>query len=141
VVFVADSRRGAVETNKRYVQLLAEDLRAVGISPTGIPILLQLNWQDAPDALKPEEASQAFNAGKWPAIAAVASQGIGVVDTAAAAFRMVCKHLQKHYAELGGAGELADRVHVHLATAAAPAPVPTAADGTELPEVDEEIVW
>ncbi|HEY3449995.1 MAG TPA: hypothetical protein VGK67_26825 [Myxococcales bacterium] len=115
VVFVADSRRGAVDANKRFVQQLADDLRAVGISPTGIPILLQLNWQDASDAMTPEEASQAFNTSKWPTLVAAASQGFGVFDTATTAVRLVCKHLQKHFAELGGTGELADQVHVNLA--------------------------
>ncbi|MGC4118119.1 MAG: hypothetical protein QM765_26930 [Myxococcales bacterium] len=115
VVFVADSRRSAVEANKRAMQRMADDLRAVGISPTGIPILLQLNFQDASDAMTAEDAAGALNASKWPVIASAASQGFGVFETAIAGFRLVCKHLQRQYLEIGGIGELGQLARVQLA--------------------------
>ncbi|MCS6970852.1 MAG: protein kinase [Planctomycetes bacterium] len=81
IVFVADSRREALDENVAAMNEMLEHLRALGQSEQ-TPVVLQYNKQDLPTALRPEQLDPLFNVRGWPARAACAIQGQGVAECA-----------------------------------------------------------
>src|SRR6185436_9629274 len=51
VIFVADSRPDAFEENLRSLVTLRENLEANGLDPESIPVVLQYNKRDLPEAV------------------------------------------------------------------------------------------
>jgi signal recognition particle receptor subunit beta len=82
IVFVADSRRAAVDANVESMENLATNLRLHGLSPYQTPTVVQYNKRDDPDAVPVAELSQLV--GVPPdvkQVEAVAREGKGVFDT------------------------------------------------------------
>jgi mutual gliding-motility protein MglA len=77
LVFVADSRRSALEENARSWQRVRTN---PWFDPDTICIL-QLNRRDAPDAVAASELIAALQWSRGPVFEAIASQGIGVRET------------------------------------------------------------
>lgn len=84
VVFVADSAPDRLEANVESLRNLEANLRSYGYDPRAIPLVLQYNKRDLPDALAPETLDAALRTG-WadgaPAHEAVAMEGTGVFET------------------------------------------------------------
>lgn len=91
VVFVADSRREALDENIQAMNEMLADLRHHGLG-NDLPVVLQYNRQDAPTALSREQLDPLMNVRGWTAVAAVASEGRGVIETAAAILAAVAEH-------------------------------------------------
>lgn len=66
VIFVADSRAGRMEANKKALSELTEDLRALGLNPASVPIVMQWNKRDLPTAMKVAELEAELNPSHYP---------------------------------------------------------------------------
>jgi signal recognition particle receptor subunit beta len=84
IVFVADSAPDRLEANVESLRNLEENLRSYGYDPEAIPLVLQYNKRDLPDALATESLDAALRSG-WtanaPTYEAVARDGTGVFET------------------------------------------------------------
>lgn len=84
VVFVADSAPDRLEANVESLANLYDNLQRHGIDPLTIPLVLQYNKRDLPDALPVAALDDALRTG-WAARApvheAVAMSGEGVFET------------------------------------------------------------
>ena len=84
VMFVADSQRTLASANVESLANLAENLRAIGLDPDTIPLVLTYNKRDLPDPLPKGDLDRALNARAVPAFETVATSGTGVVEAFAA---------------------------------------------------------
>ncbi len=81
VVFVADSRREALDENIASMNEMLDNLRQLGM-PSQIPVVLQYNKQDLPTAVKPEQLDPLMNVRSWPSRGTSALNGTGVAECA-----------------------------------------------------------
>ncbi len=102
VVFVADSAPNRFRSNLVSMQEMAEHLQEVaGVSIKDVPMVIQYNKRDLPDAL-PLEVLGKINVGNVPAIEAVAVRGEGVMETLNAIVSLV---LSKYAPAVRGKGK------------------------------------
>jgi len=84
IVFVADSAADRLEANVESLRNLEENLRSYGYDPEAIPLVLQYNKRDLPDAIGTEMLDAALRAG-WtehaPTHESVARDGTGLFET------------------------------------------------------------
>jgi signal recognition particle receptor subunit beta len=122
VVFVADSQEAMIEANLESLENLRQNLEANEIDTDEIPMVLQYNKRDLPNALPIEILNERLNPKGVPFNEAVAIKGIGVEETLKAATGLVFRSLAAKY---GGAEA--------QAAAARPAP-PVAAPALRPPQ-------
>jgi mutual gliding-motility protein MglA len=92
VVFVADSRREALDENIDAMNELLGNLRHHGL-PEDLPLVIQYNKQDLPTALTPQQIHPLMNVRNWPSFGASAIAGQGVSETCEALARMLAERL------------------------------------------------
>ena len=102
VVFVCDSQEAMLDANLESFQNMRQNLEANEIDPDEIPLVLQYNKRDLPNALPIEILNERMNPRDHPWQEAVAVKGIGVEDTLKAVTKLVFKSLSARYGE-GGA--------------------------------------
>jgi signal recognition particle receptor subunit beta len=95
VVFVADSQEERSDANIESVSNLKQNLIEQGFDLAKLPYVLQLNKRDLPNVLPAEELKRQLLAKGEPVFEAVATQGIGVLDTLKAVARQVLVELRK----------------------------------------------
>lgn len=95
VVFVADSQKQMLEDNIESLNNLEENLKEYGKSINEIPIVIQYNKRDLPDAMDLEELHRHLNKYKAPFFTAVATQGQGVLETLTGICKLVISKLKK----------------------------------------------
>lgn len=93
VVFVADSKAERMDANIASLQNLYENLTEYGFDPETLPMVIQYNKRDLPDAVGVEELRAQLNPLKLPDFEAVATDGTGVFDTLKAVSKLVLKAL------------------------------------------------
>ncbi|MEX0912346.1 MAG: gliding-motility protein MglA [Gemmatimonadota bacterium] len=81
VVFVADSRRDQEAENLDSFRNLQEHLLDDGVDPRSLPLALQYNKRDLPDALPVPTIAGSLNFRALPAVEASALHGEGVFET------------------------------------------------------------
>jgi len=81
VVFVADGRRSEAAPTLAYWRNMLENLEANNLDPKSLPIVLQMNKRDLPDARTEEELEDLMQVVKPQVVPAVAIRGEGVVET------------------------------------------------------------
>lgn len=81
VVFVADGRKSASGENNGYWKNMMENLRENGFKKGEVPLVIQFNKLDLPDAQTPEQIDEVRKRGKEPIFGAVAIRGEGVLET------------------------------------------------------------
>ena len=96
VIFVADSQRPRLEANIESIANLATNLKDNGFDIRTIPYVLQLNKRDMPTTAPLAEMEQLLRFHNEPMIEAVASKGIGVIETLKACARQILMELQKN---------------------------------------------
>lgn len=90
IVFVADSAPNRLRANAESMRNLRENLAEYGIRPEDVPLVLQANKRDLPDALPVEMIHAVIDPEhRYPIFEAVASNGTGVFDTLKAVSRQV----------------------------------------------------
>src|SRR5918994_6093313 len=103
VVFVADSQEAMIDADLDSLANLRENLEVNEINADEIPLVLQYNKRDLPNALPVEILNERLNPKGVPFFEAVAKQGIGVEETLKGATTLVFKSLAGKY----GGGEAA----------------------------------
>jgi mutual gliding-motility protein MglA len=94
IVFVADSAPNRLRANAESMRNLRENLAEYGVKSDDIPIILQANKRDAPDALPLEMIQAVIDPDKrHPLHEAVATDGTGVFETLKAVSRQVLSKL------------------------------------------------
>ena len=92
VVFVADSRREALDENIDAMNEMLNNLRHHGL-PDDLPIIVQYNKQDLPTAVPFEQLQPLLNVRGWPSFPAAAINGEGVAETCEALARSLADRL------------------------------------------------
>lgn len=91
VVFVADSQREMAEKNTESFENMKENLRANGLDPETLPLVIQYNKRDLPNIMQMDEMNRVLNMRGVPFNAAIAVTGQGVLDT----FKLVTRELMQ----------------------------------------------
>jgi signal recognition particle receptor subunit beta len=137
IVFVADSQDFAVDANLESLQNLEDNLKRQGIRIREIPVVIQYNKRDLPNAMSVADLNREVNRLNAPAYESVATSGLGVEETLKGITQLVLSHLVKKYG-LEGSEPLSNEIQIlnaHTDTAAAgsdsiwdddDAPAPTA---------------
>lgn len=99
IVFVADSDPERMEANLESWEDLQKSLERAGYDINKIPLVLQYNKRDLPDAVPVREMEATFNPTRRPHFEAVASRGEGVMETLQSVSQWIIR-------ELKGGGEL-----------------------------------
>lgn len=97
IVFIADSQDFAIDANLESLQNLEDNLKRQGVRIREIPVVLQYNKRDLPNAMPPAEMDQEINKLGVPRFESVATTGIGVEETLKGITHLVLAHLIKKY--------------------------------------------
>ena len=97
VVFVADSQEDKLEENIESFKNLEENLEANNLSIQKIPVHIQYNKRDLPDALPIDVLNEKINPHNFPYNEAKAVQGQGVYDSLKSLARRVMVTLNEQF--------------------------------------------
>src|SRR4051794_9709962 len=97
IVYVADSQDFALDANLESLQNLEDNLKRQGVRIREIPLVLQYNKRDLPNALPAKEMDDAINKLHVPTFESVATTGIGVEEALKGITQLVLTHLVKKY--------------------------------------------
>ncbi len=95
VVFVADSQLERMESNIQSLADMAQHLTEQGLDAEKIPLVMQYNKRDLPNAVPVDELQKALNPRNLPWFEAVATEGTGVFETLKAVAKVVLQELQR----------------------------------------------
>ena len=95
VVFVADSQTERLEANLEALELLIYHLGQQRHTLKSIPWVLQYNKRDLPEILSIDELQQQLNSYNVPYFEAVATQGIGVLETLKAVLQRAATNVRE----------------------------------------------
>ncbi len=95
VVFVADSQEERMDANLESISNLQLNLKEQGFDLARMPYVLQLNKRDLPNTVSSDELSRQLLVKGEPVFEAVATQGIGILETLKAIARQVLIELRK----------------------------------------------
>lgn len=122
VVFVADSQDFALDANHESLQNLEDNLKRQGVRMSEIPVVLQYNKRDLPNALPVGELDESFRKKlNAPSFESVATTGLGVEQTLKGITALVLSHLVKKYG-LEGSEPIEKEINILNATALPAAP-------------------
>jgi len=126
VVFVADSEDAMIEANADAMKNLRENLVANELDPDTIPLVIQYNKRDLPNASSLADLNKVLNTRGVPFVEASAKSGKGVEDTLKVATQLVFKVLAAKYGNDSAArpSEQIQRPAGIAAKPAAPPPPP-----------------
>ncbi len=99
VCFVCDSQEAMLDANLESFENMRQNLEANEIDPDEIPVVLQYNKRDLPNALPIEILNERMNPRNYPFYEAIAVKGIGVEDTLKAVTKLVFKALSVKYGD------------------------------------------
>jgi signal recognition particle receptor subunit beta len=99
VCFVCDSQEAMLDANLESYENMRQNLEANEIDPDEIPVVLQYNKRDLPNALPIEILNERMNPHNYPFYEAIAVKGVGVEDTLKAITKLVFKSLSVRYGE------------------------------------------
>ena len=97
VVFVADSQRAMLGSNRDSWKNLKENLLLQGVELASFPHVLQFNKRDLGDIVSVERLDEELNEYSAPIFEAVATQGIGVQETLEGIVKLVMRSLRERY--------------------------------------------
>ena len=97
VVFVADSQDVALDANLESLQNLEDNLKRQGLRIREMPIVIQYNKRDLPNALPVDELEREMNKLAAPHFESVATTGVGVEATLKGITHLVLTHLSKKH--------------------------------------------
>jgi signal recognition particle receptor subunit beta len=97
IVFVADSQDFALDANLESLQNLEDNLKRQGVRIREIPLVMQFNKRDLPNAMSEQEMEAEINKLGVPHFGSVATTGIGVEETLKGITQLVLAHLIKKY--------------------------------------------
>ncbi len=95
VVFVADSQVQRMEANQESLDDLKRNLREENLDIDSIPMVIQYNKRDLPNAAPTAEMSSLLNPWRRPEFLATATTGYGVFDTLKEISKLVLQNIRK----------------------------------------------
>lgn len=95
IVFVADSSSDRLEANEESMQNLYDNLAALDIDPSSIPMVIQYNKRDLRDCIPTTVLDDILNPEAHPAFEAVANRGVGVLETLGEILRLTEQSLRR----------------------------------------------
>jgi signal recognition particle receptor subunit beta len=117
IVFVADSSAAKLQENKESMRDLEDNLREMGRSLTDVPIVIQYNKRDLPDAMPLDQLQKEVNSHGFPHFEAVATTGEGIFPTLKALASSVLEAVNR-----GGIGSTRPAARPAAPGASAPPP-------------------
>lgn len=93
LVFVADSHPGQMFYNRESLENLMRNLAIFGRRLETVPLIMQYNKRDLPNAVSRDSLDGLLGTGTWPVHEAVATDGDGVLQTLKAIVFAVVSHL------------------------------------------------
>jgi signal recognition particle receptor subunit beta len=99
VCFVCDSQEAMLDANLESYENMRQNLEANEIDPDEIPVVLQYNKRDLPNALPIEILNERMNPHNYPFYEAIAVRGAGVENTLKAVTKLVFKSLSAKYGD------------------------------------------
>lgn len=96
ICFIADSQRSQRALNNDAYRGMQRNLRANGIDPERLPVVIQFNKRDLPEVQTDEECD-AYARPKEPVFKAVAIRGEGVVETLRGCMALLWKNLDQEH--------------------------------------------
>lgn len=138
IVFVADSQDFALDANQESLQNLEDNLKRQGIRMREMPLVIQYNKRDLPNALPVAEIDKELNKLNAPHFASVATTGIGVEETLKGVTQLVLSHLVKKYG-LEGAEPLDKEIQILNAPTQNAAPADSLWDDDDEPFGDTAV--
>src|SRR5258705_5337547 len=98
IVFVADSQDFALDANLESLQNLEDNLKRQGVRIREIPVVMQYNKRDLPNAMPVSEMDAEINKTiHGPSFQSVATTGIGLEEPLKGVTQLVLSHLIKKY--------------------------------------------
>ena len=97
MAFVADSRRSEAATTLAYWNNMLENLEANGLDYRTLPMVIQMNKRDLPDARGEGELGDLRRVIQPPVVPAVAIRGEGVVETLHALLQRCYRSLDRQF--------------------------------------------
>jgi len=95
IVFVADSQKDRHDANLDTLDDMIENLKEYEIKIEDLPLVFQYNKRDLPDILPVEILRRDLNRWNRPDFEAIATKGIGVIETFKEITKLVVKKLKK----------------------------------------------
>lgn len=95
IVFVADASPAAAQANRTSYDELSSMLATHGLSLGVLPLVLQINKQDLPDALAAPTLASALGLGDRTFFGSIATTGAGVFDALKEISRQVLQELRR----------------------------------------------
>lgn len=105
IIFVADSDPALRQANRESMANLEQNLAEYQLSTAKIPVILQFNKRDLPNALSVDQLNADLNPRGWPFFEAVAVKGDGVWETFRAAIDALFKSLERTLSGENGEAE------------------------------------
>jgi signal recognition particle receptor subunit beta len=93
IAFVADARRSEAAPTLAYWNNMLKNLEANGLDYRSLPIVIQMNKRDLPDARREDELSDLRAVIQPPVVPAVAIRGEGVLETLHALLQLCYRSL------------------------------------------------
>lgn len=81
IAFIADSRSSETQHNAESFMDLKENLRQHGLALKQMPVVIQFNKRDLPNVRSDAEIAELASKGREPVYLAVATRGVGVVES------------------------------------------------------------
>jgi len=97
VIFIADSDKNKLHENVQSINNLYHNLQANRLNIKEVPLVMQYNKRDLPDALPVEVLNQKLNFRQVPHFGAVAIKGDGVLDTFVEAVKLTVRYIFEKY--------------------------------------------
>ena len=95
VVFVADSGSNRLDDNIESWKDMSKQIESLGIDLKELPMVIQCNNQDLPNALPPEMLRSMLKCPEYVVVSAVAINTVGVFETLKAVITGVVTNIQK----------------------------------------------
>ena len=130
IVFVADSQDVALDANVESLQNLEDNLKRQGIRIREIPVVIQYNKRDLPNAVPVAEIEKGLNKLNAPHYQSVATTGMGVEETLKGITSLVLAHLVKKYG-MEGSEPLDREIQILNATVGDATPVESVWDESD----------
>src|SRR5207247_10837886 len=124
-VFVCDSEEAMRDANRESLENLRQNLEANEIDADEIPMVMQYNKRDLPNALPVEILNERLNPRHVPFYEAVAVKGQGVEETLKGVTATVFRSLASKYGGATAAPGASASAASASAASAPPAPAPT----------------
>jgi hypothetical protein len=123
VALIADSRISETLNNAEAFFDLRQNLRENGLELVKMPLVIQFNKRDLPDIRGDEELADLAARGKEPVYRAIATQGVGVIETFIGLLHLTWETLDRTH-------QLANKLHIDGSALLASAAKQLGAGGT-----------